>query len=96
MSTNSGNLKDASGTIAAGGATNQVALTAATRQYLLIHNPTTATEPLKVNFGAPATDAASIYLAAGGSLTFENSMVPSQDVYVAAATTAHAYVIKWA
>lgn len=95
MSTNSGNLRDASGTITAGGS-SQLALAASQRQYLLIHNPTTAVEPLLVNFGVAAAATNSIHLAPGGTLTFETGLVAAQDVTVNAATTGHVFVIKWA
>lgn len=94
MSTNSGNLLDASSTIATGGATQQ-ALAATQRQYLLIENPTTETEALYVNFGAIANLTNSISIAPGGSLTFETGVVPGQTVNVLAATTGHRYIIKW-
>lgn len=95
MVPNGGNLTDpASNAITAGG-TDQTAYAAnLVRKYLLIQN-LDSTEPLWVNFGAPATeDAPSIRLDAGAGMVWEGSFVPTQAVHVIAATTAHAFTAK--
>lgn len=90
-------LKDASGTITTGG-TQQTALAAQTgRKYLLIQNPSTASEVLWINLtGNAAIDAAgSVSIEAGGALTFEGESQCSNAVSVIAATTGHKFTIWW-
>jgi hypothetical protein len=95
MSTNSMNVRDASGTVTTGGASN-VLLVAAQRQYLFIQNPITGAETLFVDFGIDAAPGTAYELAPGGTLCFEDGGVPGQSVNVRAATTAHAVICKWA
>jgi hypothetical protein len=95
MSTNSGNLTNASGTVTTGGASN-VLLVAAQRQYLFIENPTTGPGPLYVAFGAAAVPGTAYELAPGGSLTFETGLVPGQSVNVRSATSAAPVICWWA
>lgn len=93
-----GIVKDASTTITSGG-TAQVGLAANTgRKFLLIQNPTTASEDLWFSLtGTAAVDAAgSLSLAAGGAMSFEGDFVPSNAVSVIAATTGHKFTINWA
>lgn len=92
-----GTIKDASGTVTAGG-TSQVALAASSgRQFLLIQNPADASEALWVNFtdDAAVSGQSSISLAAGGALVFENEFCPNNAVNVTATTTGHKFCIKW-
>lgn len=93
-----GIVKDASSTITNGG-TAQVALVANTgRKFLLIQNPTTASEDLWFSLtGTAAVDAAgSLSLAAGGAMSFEGDFLPSNAVSVIAATTGHKFTLNWA
>lgn len=88
-------IADKSGTIAVGG-TAQDAVGANTgRQYLLVQNLDGAAD-LWVNFGANAAvaTAGSILLKAGGSITFEDRVVPSGRVSVVGATTGHKFTCK--
>jgi hypothetical protein len=90
-----GALTDGSGTIATGGASQQVFAAAPTRSYLMCQNPTTATEPLFVNIGAAASTAAgSIELGPGGSFDFSHNFIPTGAVNVTAATLGHRFVCK--
>lgn len=93
-----GIMKDASDTITSGG-TAQTALAANPgRKYLLIQNPSTASEVLWVSLvGTAAVDTeGSVSIEAGGALVFENGFVPSSAVSVIAATTGHKFTIWWA
>lgn len=97
MSIVPGIIKDASAQITTGG-TAQTALAAQTgRKYLLIQNPTTASEPLYVNLTGDAVvdEEGSVALAAGGALVFEGPFVPSNAVSVIAATTGHEFTVWW-
>lgn len=86
-------LTDISGTITAGGSSQQIS-TAHSRKYLLVQNPSSATESLWVNFGAAATvGQPSIEIAAGTALVL-SSFIPSQTITVIAATTGHAFTAK--
>lgn len=83
-----------SGAITTGG-TSQVATNAdSSRGWLVIQNPTTATEPLFVDFGPnhPASATLSTGLAPGGSMSFLAGVVPVSQVNVMAATAGHAFV----
>lgn len=87
--------RDGSGTLTAGGTSQQVFPVDASRTYLMCQNPITATETLFINFGATAsTTAGSIELAAGGTISFHGSAVPTTTVNVNAATTGHRFVCK--
>lgn len=87
---------DASGTVTAGAASQQVMAAKSSRTYLMCQNPITATETLFVNFDAAAsTTAGSLELAPGGSVSFHGqSFVPTGAVNVTAATTGHRFVCK--
>jgi hypothetical protein len=99
-----GKVKDASGTIAAGG-TSQVGLAAdPARLWLEIHNPTlkadgttAETEALRFNWGAACTAANSYTLAPGGTATYsaDGDHSPTDALHVLAASTGHVFVIKW-
>lgn len=95
MSTNTANLSELSGTITTGG-TSQLVQAATQRQYLLVHNPTTATEPLLVRFGGAAAATNAVSLAPGGTLTFETGVVPGQSLNLNAATAGHVFIVWWA
>lgn len=91
-------LRSASGTITTGG-TAQTALVAQSgRAYLLIQNPSTASEVLWVSLvGTAAVDAAgSLSIEAGGALVFESEFGCPDAVSVIAATTGHKYTIYYA
>ena len=92
-----GTLNDASGTVASGTVSQEALAAGSGRKYLLIQNPSTATEALWVNFtSAAAVDgASSISLAAGGSLVFEDEFCPGNAVNVTATTGGHKFCIKW-
>lgn len=84
----------ASGTVAAGGTFQSIIAASGSRLGCLIENPTTATEPLYVFFGAngSATTGNSVSLAPGGSVACSTGLVVLQDnISVTAATTSHAF-----
>ena len=85
-----------SGTIATGGTFQSILASSGTRKGCLIQNPTTATEPLYVFFGAngSATTANSISLAPGASVncTVSGLLVATDNVSATATTNGHAYV----
>lgn len=89
-----GAFTDRSGTIATGGAAQQIAAANTSRKYLLIQNVDT-TEDLWVNFGVAAVaNQPSIRLSPYGSLVLEGAFVTTQYVSVIAATTSHPYTAK--
>lgn len=97
-------MNDASGSITAGG-TAQTALSAgASRVFLRVENPPSATESLFVRYngGDASTNSStpnSTELAPGASDEYSAAMggfVPTGQVSVIAATTGHKFVIKWA
>lgn len=87
---------NASGTITSGGTFQSILASSATRKGCLIQNPTTATEPLYVFFGAngSATTANSISLGPGASVSCAvgGLGVATDNVSATATTTSHAYV----
>lgn len=90
---------DLSGTIAAGGTSQQFAPADSTRTYLRISNPVSATESLFVN---DKGGAASTTGAAAGSLEIPPGTwkewvgpAPINQVNVTAATTNHAFEGAW-
>ena len=86
---------DGSGTITTGGTAQQVFAARSTRSYLFCQNPIAATEPLLINApGVAGATNGSYELAAGGSITFDNSFVPKGAVSAFAATTGHRFVCK--
>jgi hypothetical protein len=92
-----GTLTDRSGTVTTGGTSQQLAAANPGRKYLLIENPTTATEALYVNFTAAASTAgsSSISISPGGSLTMSAATYVSQEaVTVTATTTGHGFTAK--
>jgi hypothetical protein len=93
-----GILKDASSTITTGGTAQSALAANPGRKYLLIQNPSTASEVLWVNLtGTAVVDTqGSVSIEAGGALVFENGFEPSNAVSVIAATTGHKFTIWWA
>lgn len=90
-----GTLTDRSGTITSGGTAQSLAGSNASRKYLLIVNPITATEPLYVNFTTTAVAGSpSIGLNPGDSFVMENGFVSTEAISVIAATTSHTYTAK--
>ena len=87
---------NASGTIVTGGTFQSILASSGTRVGCLIQNPTTATEPLYVFFGAnaSATTAKSISLAAGGSVNCAvgGLGVATDNISATATTSTHAFV----
>lgn len=98
----SGAFTDNSGTVTAGGTSQQAAAANAGRKYLLIQNQSTDT--LYVNFGTAAVvGQPSIALVpasgsglGGGSLVFESSFVPNGTINILGASTGSKYLIKQA
>lgn len=83
--------------ITVGGTSQQVFPYNESRRYLLIENPTTATEALFCNFAAAAslTLGTSFSLAAGGSFLAQSpNFVPKDAVNCNATTSTHAFVAK--
>jgi hypothetical protein len=76
--------------------TSQVATNGdSSRVWLIVENPTNATEPLFVSVGPgnPASTAAgSIELAIGGSLSFLSGVSPTGQINVTAATAGHRFI----
>ncbi len=95
-----GTLTDRSGSITTGGAAQTLAAVNASRHYLLIQNPLSATtqgiataESLFFNFTATSVESEpSIELAPGDIFTMEGSAISTELISVVAATTGH----KWA
>lgn len=88
-----GSLTDRSGSIAAGGTSQEVAPAKANRAYFIFQN--ISDTAMWINFGAAATaDNNSIYLAAQGSVLFNGSFIPSQSVNVLCVTTGKKFVAK--
>lgn len=84
-----------SGAIATGGTFQSILAASSTRKGCLIQNPTTASEPLYVYFGAnaSATTANAITLAPGGAVNCAVGLgVATDNVSATATTTSHAYV----
>lgn len=93
-----GIVKDASDTITAGGTAQEALAANSGRKFLMIQNPTTASEDLWFSLtGTAAVDTEGSYsLAAGGAMAFEGPFLPSNAVSVIAATTGHKFTINWA
>lgn len=90
-----GSLTDRSGTITTGNTSQQLAAANASRRYLFVGNPPTATESLWINFGTAAVkDQPSIEIAIGASFVMEDMFVSDQAVNIIAATTGHKFVSK--
>ena len=83
---------DISGTIATGGAAQQIAPFDSSRKYIRIQNPWSASESLFVNdagASASSSDGKSLELKAGA--IYAPYPVPSNAISVFAATTGHAF-----
>lgn len=91
-----GTLTDKSGTITSGSTSQVASAVNANRKYLLLENPTTASEPLYFNFTTAASTSASgsYSLAPGGSFVMETTFITTEAVNVTATTTGHAFVCK--
>lgn len=96
-----GTFTDRSGNITTGGTSQQLMAVNANRKYLIIVNPTVATENLYINFTSAATVAiaqatatSSIPIAPGGSYNLGFSEITTEAVNIIAATTAHAFIAK--
>lgn len=88
-----GELTDRSGSITAGGTSQEIAAAKSNRAYLLFQN--ISDTPMWLNFGAAATaNNNSIYLNAQGSLLFSGSFIPSDSFHVLCATTGKKFVCK--
>jgi len=87
---------NASSTVATGGTFQSAIASSSTRKGCFVQNPTTATEPLFVFFGAngSATTATSVSLSPGASVncTTGSGQVLTDNVSVTATTTSHAFV----
>lgn len=95
-----GSLTDRSALITTGGTSQQLAAANPNRKYLLVVNPTVATENLYINFTAVATAVtgattltSSIPIAPGGSYTM-TGFISTEIVNVIAASTSHSFVAK--
>jgi hypothetical protein len=80
-------------------ASQPVAAANPARKALYIENPTTAAEPLYVNFTGAASDStsgtnSSISLAPGGSYVDPPGFVTTEAVNVTSATAGHQFVCK--
>lgn len=90
-----GGLTDGSGTISVASTAQDVFAENADRKYLRIINMPGATDRIWVNIGATATaGAGSIPLAAGESLVFDGSFVPTGRVSVLSPTVGIGFTAK--
>jgi hypothetical protein len=90
-----GSLTNRSGTITAGGVAQTLAAANASRHYLLVQNPSNATESLWYNFTTAAVvGQPSIELMPGEGFVMETGFCSTEAVSVIAATTSHAYSAK--
>jgi archaellin len=97
-----GTLTDRSGSITTGGTAQTLAAVNASRRYLLVQNPLSATtqgiataESLFINFTTTAVAGEpSIELAPGDIFVMEGSAVSTELVSVIAATTGHKWTAK--
>lgn len=88
-----GALTDRSGTIAAGGASQQIAAALATRRYFFFEN--VSAEDLWINFGVAAVAGQpSIKVPSGGSFVMESGFISNQAINVIGATTGSAFSAK--
>lgn len=85
-------INNQSGAITAAATSQTVFAANPARQFLYVANPTTATEPLYVNFGTAASATNSIVLQPGGIVQFVAGVTPVTTITVSAATAGHAYV----
>jgi hypothetical protein len=82
-----------SGTIIAGGVSQEIAPRNPRRDLLLLQNPAGESGALFFAFGAPATNT-SLALAPGERVQFDQAgAVPTEAVHVLAADTDHAYTL---
>lgn len=87
-------MRSLSGTIAAGGVAQSPA-GAGRRNYLLLQNPSEATEAFWVAFGGVTAtlDSTSIEVVPGATYIFEGRFIPPDDISVIAATTGTKFTI---
>lgn len=88
-------IYDKSGSVTAGGTAQDAVAANPVRLFLVIENPSDATEVLYVDFGKDASTTAktSVELQAGGSMFFDTAC-PTQRVSVTAVTTSHKFIVK--
>lgn len=88
-----GSLTDRSGSITAGGASQQLAAALATRRYLLVQN--NSAEVLWVNFGTAAVgDQPSVSIPIAGTFVMDGGFVDTQAVNIIGATTGSKFTAK--
>jgi hypothetical protein len=91
-----GTWTDRSGTIAAGGASQQLMAANATRKAWMVENPSSEVESLWLQFGGAAvTDQPSLEIVPGGS--YKENMgggLTTQQVQVIATTTGHKFIAR--
>lgn len=91
--TGTGTLTDRSGTIAAGGTSQQLAAANTSRKYIFIQN--TSTGNLYVNFGSAASvTVGSILIPANSSFVMEQGYISTQVINIIGATTSQTYIAK--
>lgn len=88
-----GVMTNASGAIAAGGASQVAAAADAARNYFYIQNPASEIETLYVDFGTAAVIGQAIELLPGQWID-SGSFVDTGTINVLAATTGHAFIVK--
>ena len=95
VTTATGTLTNRSGTITAGGTAQVLMAVNASRKYLLVQNPSAATESLWINFTTAAVESQpSIELTPGQGFLMEAGFISTEAVSVIAATTGHAFTAK--
>lgn len=87
-------MRNLSGSITTGGVAQSPA-GVARRNYLLIQNPSDATEAFWIAFGGVTAtlDSPSIEVAPGATYIFEGEFIPPDDISVIAATTGAKFTI---
>lgn len=90
----SGALTNRSGTITLGGTAQNAMASNASRKYLYLENPETATEDLWFRFTGTAAAASPSKVLHPGDIYEVNAFVPTQALSVFAATTAHAFTAE--
>lgn len=90
-----GAISDFSGSLVAGATSQELMPANTSRRYLLIINPSTATESLWIDFGTDAVvGSPSIELQPGGVFVMEGNFVSTDAINVIATTISHPFTAK--
>jgi len=83
-----------SGSITAGGTAQVLVAANPNLKKLIVQNPTNATESIFIDFGAYTSDDVALEIEPGQKLILDGA-VPSDAIYINAATTGHKFSAKW-